>query len=133
MSKNTIAEFEQGDECTLWDCPPGFFLFENSIHFKSEYSTDKGEPEAYCGNSGEFFWGGAKSHIERRALKVTPLEQVPFTAQNRAICAVEIFEDALRHLQLEIPGESVSWQDENGFTRYQTVSDFVNYVMEKVR
>ena len=133
MTRTLLTKWELGEECTLYDCPPGPFRFQGEIHFKSEYSGDRGEPDAYCGDSGEFFWGGAKSYKERNLLKVIPLEQVPANSHLKAIHAVEIFEDALRHLQLEIPGQPVSWQDENGFTRYQTVSDFVNYVLEKVR
>jgi hypothetical protein len=53
-------------------------------------------------------------------------------SHENAIRAVEIFEDALRHLQLEIPGEPVSWQVD-GNMHYQTVSDFVEYVMAKAR
>ena len=139
MTKILLTEWTMGEECTLDDCPPGLFLFQGNIHCKSEYGSD-----AYCGDSGEFFWGGAESHQERHALKVIPLEprttadlrpglpQALAKSHEKAIRAVEIFEDALRHLQLEIPGEPVSWQVD-GNTHYQTVSDFVEYVMAKAR
>jgi hypothetical protein len=52
---------------TLAECPPGFFEFKGSFGLKSEY----GPLEAFC-DSGEAFWGGAKTTDERRALLVQP-------------------------------------------------------------
>lgn len=43
-----------GWECTLAECPPGFFMYGNDLCFKSEYGTDKGHAEAF-GASGEYF------------------------------------------------------------------------------
>ena len=43
-----------GWPCTLEDCPPGHFLHENIVGFKSEYRTAQHKIEAYC-DSGEFF------------------------------------------------------------------------------
>ena len=60
--------------CALDDCPPGLFLFGNCLGFKSEYRTEGGKAEAFVVASGEFFWGGAKSHDERAELLVTPVE-----------------------------------------------------------
>lgn len=56
---------------TLAECPPGLFVFNGSIGFKTEYRID-GEPEAYCVESGEYFWGGTAGHAERRELMVQP-------------------------------------------------------------
>ena len=52
----------------LKECPPGFFLFENSVGFKSEYGDD-----VYC-DSGERFWGGKTIREETLELVVIPLE-----------------------------------------------------------
>jgi hypothetical protein len=57
---------------TLRDCPPGLFLYEGELGFKSEYSDESG-PHAYCVSSGEFFWGRAKKPAERGALTVVPV------------------------------------------------------------
>lgn len=60
-------------ECTLDQCPPGLFLFEGDYGFKTEYRDDNG-PEAYCVESGEYFWGGTGGDKEaRRNLKVQPV------------------------------------------------------------
>lgn len=71
-----------GWTCTLAECPPGFFVFQDDLYLKTEYSATlnsvEGEPEAYC-SSGEVFWGGAKgvNGVEtckiRRQLVVQPV------------------------------------------------------------
>ena len=48
--------FPTGFACTLKECPPGPFLHGEDLGFKSEYATDRGEPEAYT-EAGEFFHG----------------------------------------------------------------------------
>jgi hypothetical protein len=65
---------------TLNQCPPGLFLYGEELGFKSEYSTINSRNEvqcdAYCVDSGEYFWGGAKSASERGALLVMPMKWV---------------------------------------------------------
>ncbi|TWB58710.1 hypothetical protein [Nitrospirillum viridazoti] len=67
-------------QVTLADCPPGLFLFQGYLGFKSEYSICHAEtklplgPEAYVVASGEIFWGGASSHEARKALLVIPID-----------------------------------------------------------
>lgn len=63
-----------GHQCTLAECPPGPFFFgpELTVGFKTEYGSDDGSPDAYCMESGEFFWAGAKSREERGRLIVQP-------------------------------------------------------------
>lgn len=61
----------------LRNCPPGLFVFDGTLCFKSEYSTNEnaiaGEGgDAYVVESGEYFWGGAKSKADRGNLMVTP-------------------------------------------------------------
>ncbi|MDR5801148.1 hypothetical protein [Caballeronia sp. LZ001] len=77
MSDNdrVTLQFEQDQPCSLQDCPPGFFLFNGLLCLKSEYGG--ANVEAYV-ESGEYFWGGAKSKEERDALIVTPVFPVPF-------------------------------------------------------
>mgnify|MGYP001590466193 CR=1 FL=1 len=64
--------------CTLSECPPGLFIFNGSIGFKSEYSTPEGSPDAYVVSSGEYFWGGTADRKARDALTVTPIEATAF-------------------------------------------------------
>lgn len=60
-------------ECTLDQCPPGLFRINGYYGFKTEYRDDNG-PEAYCVESGEYFWGGTDGDAEaRRNLKVQPV------------------------------------------------------------
>jgi hypothetical protein len=66
---------------TLNSCPPGLFLFEGMVGFKSEYSTVTAagyiQCDAYVVESGEYFAGGAKSTEERGALMVAPIHLAP--------------------------------------------------------
>ena len=62
----------------------------------------------------------------------TPINK-PDKWQSRAIEAIEIFEDALRHLQMEAGDASVSWIDESGSMRYQPLSDYVNWVIQRAK
>lgn len=64
--------------CKLSDCPPGLFLFNGGVCFKSEYSTAGGSPDAYVVSSGEYFWGGTADRAARDALVVTPIEATAF-------------------------------------------------------
>lgn len=68
---------KDGKMCTLQDCPPGLFLFDGTLGFKTEHYM-RGAPEglgagAYVLASGEVFWGGAHTHKERCSLMVQPL------------------------------------------------------------
>jgi hypothetical protein len=74
-------------EIPLWKCPPGLFLFEGSLGFKTEYGAITGKDigngkvewimtggsDVYCVSSGEVFCGPAKTHEERENLLVTPV------------------------------------------------------------
>lgn len=70
--------------CTLNDCPPGLFVtMDGHLGFKSEYATTlpatNSQPlriqrDAYCLESGEYFWGGAKSVEERGCVLVRPVD-----------------------------------------------------------
>lgn len=52
-------------------CPPGLFLFKNTVGFKDEYGGDP-----YCADSGEYFWGDTEMRVDRDDLEVIPLESV---------------------------------------------------------
>lgn len=75
---------------TLADCPPGPFLFEGALGFKTEYRAmvlDMGRlvtsrwPDAYCMATGEAFWGGTTKHRDRAKLLVMPVELPSMAAQ----------------------------------------------------
>ncbi len=63
----------------LDECPPGLFMFGDTIGFRSEYSTvtptNPSQPDAYVVESGEYFWGGVNGDSRARsALMVRPIE-----------------------------------------------------------
>lgn len=58
--------------CTLAECPPGLFVFEDTLGIKTEYRTDSADIEVYVAESGEVFWGGVKTPELRSKLIVTP-------------------------------------------------------------
>jgi len=65
---------------TLHDCPPGLFLFEQTLALKSEYKTESlsrpgsWQSDAYLIESGEYFWGATSDPVAREQLLVTPLD-----------------------------------------------------------
>lgn len=79
-------EYDVAAHCvTLAECPPGLFFWNGTIGFKSEYGAmepagDGGKawrvgnrPDAYCADSGEFFWGGSSTHEDRAKVLVMPI------------------------------------------------------------
>lgn len=66
--------FPDGAPCRFVDCPPGLFTWSGLLCFKSEYSTKPGQQDAYCCDSGEYFWGGTNGDLAaRRELVVQPV------------------------------------------------------------
>lgn len=57
----------------LIDAPVGLFMYEETLCLKTEYMNRQGGVEAYIVESGDVFWGGAKSQEERNNLDVTPV------------------------------------------------------------
>lgn len=57
-----------GWPCALGECPPGLFMYEETLGFNNEYGGDP----PYIVESGEVFWGGATLDKERRKLTVQP-------------------------------------------------------------
>lgn len=59
-----------GWPCTLRECRPGHFLWQENLCFKDEYGS--------AGNSyneaGEIFWGGAATVEDRAQLIVQPVD-----------------------------------------------------------
>ena len=55
-----------GWECTLKECPPGFFVIGDELCLKSEYCTEgedkKSRMDVFC-SSGGYFWGGTDKEI----------------------------------------------------------------------
>lgn len=82
------AEYDAAAHCvTLAACPPGLFLFNGALGFKSEYGAMEPDDnslgklwkignraDAYCAVSGEYFWGGASNHDDRAKLLVYPID-----------------------------------------------------------
>lgn len=60
-----------GWTCPLRECPPGFFIFEDRLCFKSEYLND-GDIEVF-NEAGEYFWGGMSMKADRDSLIVQPV------------------------------------------------------------
>jgi len=67
-----------GEKCTLDELPCGtlFAFGDDCIAVKSEYRCNNGLIEAFIVDSGEQFWGGAKTAKEQNVLMVQPLEIV---------------------------------------------------------
>lgn len=77
-----------GAAVSLATCPPGPFLFNGHLGFKTEYGAMSGKdagsgqvewsvssyPDVYVMDSGETFWGGVSSQEDRAALLVNPVE-----------------------------------------------------------
>lgn len=78
------------DAVTLAECPPGLFWFGGTLGFKTEYGamelvgpsdqpgpdlrwTVSNHPDAYCAESGEYFWGGTTNQRDRANLMVRPV------------------------------------------------------------
>ena len=73
-SDSYAGDAGEAEPCTFADCPPGLFRWNGLLCFKSEYSTKAGQPDAYCVDSGEYFWGGTSGDLEkRRNLIVKPV------------------------------------------------------------
>jgi hypothetical protein len=74
------------DLVMLGDCPPGLFLFNGSLGFKSEYKTESlsrpgvWQSDAYVVESGEYFWGGVSDPEARERLMVEPVDWTMKTA-----------------------------------------------------
>lgn len=64
----------QGWPCKLKECPPGHFMFQDSLCFKSEYMPDN-RLEVFC-DTGECFWGGTNTDKDREELCVQPVVAV---------------------------------------------------------
>lgn len=87
--KRMIVE-PDGWPCTLEECPPGHFVIDGQLCFKTEYPAHELDPatkglpggklrwiignriEAY-NSAGEFFCGGVEAEEERAALMVQPV------------------------------------------------------------
>lgn len=62
----------RGKRVRLWEAPIGLFYCGDTLCLKTEYRNNEGRIDAYIVESGEFFWGGAKSDLEQREILVTP-------------------------------------------------------------
>jgi hypothetical protein len=71
-----LAIVPNGWPCTLLECPPGIFLYHDTVGFKSEYGCGPNAEtiEVFVCESGEAFWGGTHTNEARHALIVQPCE-----------------------------------------------------------
>ena len=72
---NEMRLIPDGKKVTLDELLPGtiFAFGDDSVAVKSEYRCANGLIEAFIIDSGEQFWGGAKTAKEQNALMVQPL------------------------------------------------------------
>jgi hypothetical protein len=100
-----MTELRPAIEVALRECPPGPFRFGETLCFKTEYNMMETighvevpgnevmwiagrNPDAYVLESGEVFWGGAKTHEARAELLVCPVELADRRALVDAIVAM---------------------------------------------
>ncbi|MCT8003252.1 hypothetical protein NZL82_15355 [Sphingomonas sanguinis] len=111
-----------GEPVTLNACPPGPFEFNGSIGFRSEYATTLEDPrryqvDAYCFESGEYFWGGASGTEARARLVVQPLALSTLSAdairQGEGISIPDDLREAARYAS-DGPWEIDSERNEDG-------------------
>lgn len=74
-----------GEPCPFVDCRPGLFRFAGMLCFKSEYSSHPGQQDAYCVDTGEYFWGGTRDVAARRTLIVTPVDLAVSTRKHEVV------------------------------------------------
>lgn len=88
---NEFRMIPNGKQVTLRELLPGtMFYYDGNaydcIAVKSEYACKNGLIEAYIIDSGELFWGGAKTVAEQHELMVQPLEIVDVDAVEVVRC-----------------------------------------------
>jgi len=83
-ARRHYARLVTAEMVELCQCPPGLFLFEGMLGFRSEYSTEvhgRYQADAYVVETGEYFWGGTKGDVAARdRLMVQPVGYDMLTA-----------------------------------------------------
>jgi hypothetical protein len=85
----------------LMECPPGPFAQKSGgvwyVGFRSEYRSKVREgfyqPDAYTIESGEYWWGGCKTHEDRCKQLVYPLpvkKAVPYSDTTKVVWDLEV-------------------------------------------
>ena len=81
----------------LIDAPIGLFEVDGILVLKTEYSTRHEDgtitPDCYIIESGEYFWGGVDSVLERNNLEVAPVDIPTITPQNEWVSVEERMPD----------------------------------------
>lgn len=81
----------------LIDAPIGLFEVDGILVLKTEYSTRHEDgtitPDCYIIESGEYFWGGVDSVLERNNLEVVPVDIPTITPQNEWVSVEERMPD----------------------------------------
>ena len=77
----------------LIDAPIGLFEVDGVLVLKTEYSTRHEDgtitPDCYIIESGEYFWGGVDSVLERNNLEVAPVDIPTITPPNEWVSVEE--------------------------------------------
>ena len=77
----------------LIDAPIGLFEVDGILVLKTEYSTRHEDgtitPDCYIIESGEYFWGGVDSVLERNNLEVAPVDIPTITPPNEWVSVEE--------------------------------------------
>ena len=77
----------------LIDSPIGLFEVDGVLVLKTEYSTRHEDgtitPDCYIIESGEYFWGGGDSVLERNNLEVAPVDIPTITPPNEWVSVEE--------------------------------------------
>ena len=63
----TLTVEPKGWPLRYYDCPPGLFIYVDTLCFRPEYDDD-----SFVVESGEAFWGGVPSKEARAELIVQP-------------------------------------------------------------
>jgi hypothetical protein len=101
-----------GEPCRFVNCPPGLFRFAGMLCFKSEYSSKPGQQDAYCVDSGEYFWGGTNGDLEaRRNLIVQPVAALSTSKDDLREALEAIRETAETRLNDGRIGGASLWRD----------------------
>jgi hypothetical protein len=107
----TKCLIEAPQPCLFRDCPPGLFAYRDILCFKSEYSSAPEQPDAYCIETGEYFWGGTRDRRERLALEVTPLLSAA-SPIDALVARIRELEAALFKIEdWQLPKSEQTWPD----------------------
>lgn len=102
---------ETPESCAFRECPPGLFTYRNSLCFKTAYSSAPGQPQAYCVETGGYFWGGSRDRRTRLDLVVRPLVSAA-SPIGALVARIRQLEAALFKIEaMDLPPSGRTWPD----------------------